>query len=613
MCGGARVWRGLRICKVFKAPVGAGGARGLLDRLSRRVWMPAIGALTRWVIPLGLSVIWAAVIADPSAARAQAMSPSAQAAAALPSREALNPTARVPPPTPRNHDLFVEEPPGPCPLSSSKLRFTLKEVVFHGATALSARQLSAAYAGLIGQEIPVASICEIRDRAATLMFRRGILARVEIPAQRISDGRLQLEVIEAHVVNIRVRGDAGHAQAAVERYLNKLRGMAPFDMRKAQRYLLLATDIPGVQVRIAVRPSITGERGGVDLDVTVKAKPVDLVANIQNLESAATGRFGGLLRLDVNDLTDFGDRTTLVAYHTLANDEQTVFQILEEARIGDDGMIARGSFIYGDTLPGGAVAPLDLKSTSFVAEGELAYPLVRLRHRNLNLAAGFDFVDEATDAIGNALYRDRMRIFYVRADGDDQLDLFSRSIELNGSLSFRHGVEGLGASGAGAPDLTRPNGAPDGWLLRASGQASTRFFGPFQISNQFQAQYSPDILLDYEEIALGDLTIGRGYDPATLLGDSGFSDSTELRYRTIQVQRLVTAQPYVFYDMGYIHQNGVALVNNRVLTSTGLGVVLRLANRFNVDLAYAIPFQAPAPGLPKPAPRLLVNITTAIF
>ncbi len=97
-------------------------------------------------------------------------------------------------------------------------------------------------------------ICRIRDRAARIIFDNGVLARVEIPEQRIAGGALVLEVIEAQVVNVRVRGDVGPAQAAVERYAEKLRGMKPFDMAKAQRYLLLASDVPGLRVRAAVRP-----------------------------------------------------------------------------------------------------------------------------------------------------------------------------------------------------------------------------------------------------------------------------------------------------------------------------------------------------------------------
>jgi hypothetical protein len=102
----------------------------------------------------------------------------------------------------------------------------LNSVTFRGATAVSDAELRDAYAEFLGKSQPVSVICAIRDRAARIVFDRGILARVEIPEQRIAGGALVLEVIEAHVVNVRVRGDVGPAQAVIERYAEKLRGMS---------------------------------------------------------------------------------------------------------------------------------------------------------------------------------------------------------------------------------------------------------------------------------------------------------------------------------------------------------------------------------------------------
>ena len=148
-------------------------------------------------------------------------------------------------------DVFAPEPPGPCPLADSNVQVTLNSVSLRGSTAVSADAFKGAYAEYLGRPQPVSVICAIRDRASRTLFDAGILARVEIPEQRIAGGSLVLDVIEAHVVNVRVRGDVGPAQAAVERYVEQQRGMKPFNMTKAQRYLLLASDIPGLRVRAA--------------------------------------------------------------------------------------------------------------------------------------------------------------------------------------------------------------------------------------------------------------------------------------------------------------------------------------------------------------------------
>ena len=550
--------------------------------------------------------------ATSGSARAQAVAPVVQAAA-QPSREELNPAARLAPPPARERDIFSAEPPGPCPLRDSTLQFTLRSVSFKGVTALTPAQLAPAYAGLVGTSVPVSSLCDIRDRAARLLFDRGVLARVEIPEQRIADGALVLEVIEAKIVNVRIRGDAGHAQAAVERYMDRLRGMAPFDMRKAQRYLLLASDIPGVQVRAAVRPSVTGERGAVDLDVTVLAQKGDVIANVQNVQAKTVGRWAGLIRGDLNGLTDYGDRTSLVGYHTLDSNEQWVVQLLGEARLGGDGLIARGSLVYGQTRPGDVVAPLRLESDSLVAEVEASYPLLRTRRRNLNLAAGFDSINQTTDTAGVRLYDENLRVFYLRADGDARFETFSRVVQLSGALTMRQGVAGLGASERYSVALSRGAAKPDAWVVRGAGRAVVGLTDRLQFAAQVQAQYSPDPLFGYEQIALGNLTVGRGYDPGAILGDSGASTSLELRYGPVRLHPLVLASPYVFYDVGESYNNGAVALKHRTLASAGVGVGFRIANRANLDVTYATPFDQPIPGRGRPPPRILVNLTLAVF
>jgi hemolysin activation/secretion protein len=386
----------------------------------------------------------------------------------VPSREELDPSRRAPDieqQRAREADLFARPESGPCPLANSALSFTLQSVTFNGATAATPEELASTYAGLLGRNVPVSTICEIRDRASDLFFSRGVLARVEIPEQRIEEGRLVLEVIEARVASVRVRGDAGPAQARVEGYLEQLRGLAPFDLQTAQRYLLLASDVPGVQLQAAIRPSAAG-RGAVDLEVTLGRDEIDILVNVQNYGSESIGRWGGLLRADFNGFTPFGERSSLILYSTLDSDEQRIIQLIEEARVGDTGLLARGSFAYAKTKPGGELAALGLESDSVVAALEASYPLLRSRRRNLNLVGGFEYVDQETVfGSGPVLSDDKLRIISGRLEGSLRRPGLL-AIDGSGGIEVRKGLDVFGASQAGEPTLTRTEGQPTATVCR---------------------------------------------------------------------------------------------------------------------------------------------------
>lgn len=566
---------------------------------------------------VGLRVFAALLGAVSVAASSRAQAPAPPPAAAGLTASELNPGARLPRPAPRDADIFAPEPPGPCPLAGSDVQVTLRTVTFRGATALSAADLAPAYTEYVGVPRPVAVICTIRDRAARALFDQGVLARVEIPEQRISDGALVLEVIEAKVVNVRVRGDIGPAQGAVERYVEKLRGMSPFDMRKAQRYILLASDIPGVRVRAAIRPSVSAERGAVDVDVSVTRDALDVVGGVQNTGSKTVGRWGGLVRADLQSQTQYGERSSLVGFRTLEANEQWVVQALEEARFGGDGLIGRASAVYGESRPGGALKGLGLVSRSAVGGLEAAYPLVRLRRTNLNLAGGVELVDQKTSLAGaGRLSTDKLRIGYVRADGDWRTWALGRPVQFDGALTLRRGVSGLGASKAGSPLLSRGLAQPDAWLVRGSGGLETVLTDRLSAVIRVQGQYTDKALFAYEQLTLGNLSIGRGYDPAAVLGDSGVSAGFELRHGAFQPHPKIQAAPFVFYDVGYVHNNNNApalsgLPDGRTLQSVGAGVNMRVAGRANLALTYAHPLDSVAPGFKRAGDRFLVRLTAS--
>lgn len=533
--------------------------------------------------------------------------------ASPPSREELDPARRTERRGPAP-DLFSSPEAGPCPLAEPPVALTISSVSFRGLEAVPAEALAPAYGRFLNRKDGTAAdLCLIRDAVSDALFERGLLARVEIPAQTIgADGAAVLEVIEAHIVNVTVRGDAGPATPAVERYAQKLRGMAPFDINRVQRYILLASDIPGLKVQASVRPNASGARGAVDLDLTIRRDPQDLILNAQNLQAKTTGRWGALARADFNSFTRHGERTSLVAYRTFQS-EQWVVQAVEEARLGGEGLVARASVAYGKSRPGDVLKPLRLRSTSVVANAELAYPLVRRRRENLSIAAGLELVDQETRIAGaGPLIDDEIRVLYAEARGERTTYWGGRPVVAAATLGLRKGLEGLGGSDDDDPLLSRFGADPGALVAYGRGEALAVLSPRLTLVAQVEGQYADRPLLAYEEYTVGALTIGRGYDPAFISGDSALAAGFELRAGPFQPRAGWAVTPFAFFDVARTWDEDAGGLA-QTLKSAGVGLHAPLAERWVADLTWAVPLDRREGDRAKPTPRLTVNVTARFF
>ena len=547
------------------------------------------------------------------------------------SRQQVNPaqqiqeTHRKRPP-----DVFSGPIKEPCRLSDSPaLAFDFKQAVIQDdARILSARDRQFALGDLVGKHITPRQLCDIRDRLAQRVFRHGVLARVVIPPQVAAAGVVRFQILPAKIVSVRFDGDdIGRSQTVVEGYLNHLRHLNAFNLDELQKWLLLVNDVPGIaavaKIVHSTAPGAPPE--GLDLIVTVRRTPVDEAAMVANTNSAVLGPWTGLARVDLNSLTSLGERTSLVVYGTLGNFRQDVFQILESARLGDSGLFGQASFAYGHSRPGNVLAPLDLTGNSYVGSFEIDYPLMRLQRQTLIVASGMDLVNQTTTfPPDKPISDDALRVVWLRADGSLAATdrpwgdmLVSTAADL--SVQVRKGLEILGASEPGAPALSRPGGFADAWVGRAEGHASVRLapatgrWPALTFTTHLVGQLADRPLLSYEQQAIGNLTVGRGYDPSAASGDNVFGGEIKAEVGPLTVGKATGVTPYLFYDAARVDYLGAG-IQDVTLRSLGGGLEVRIPydrrnDSIRMDLGYAKPLDSPvAFATKKPPERFLVQI-----
>ena len=521
----------------------------------------------------------------------------------------------------------------PCALEGpgyENIRLTLRAVDFEGLRGLTATDLTPAYSAYVGHESPISVVCEIRDRAATILRNAGYIAAVQVPEQRIENGVVHFRVLMAHMTQVRVRGNATGAERAIAGYLNQLTEQPVFNRYDAERYLLLASDIPGYSVRLTLRPA-GGAPGDVIGDVTVQRTPAYADFNVQNGGSKELGRWGGVVRGEVYGLTGLGDRTTLALFTTSDFHEQQTVQVGHDFRLGPQGLTIGGAFTYAWARP--SIADADLGSNTLFSNFEIGYPLIRRQSRTLRGAIGFDYVNQDVELDNIELAKDRLRVAYARLNFNAMSSDFTTpgySLEaprwrFAGELEFRQGLNIFGASrfcgitGSNCDDdhifPSRLEGRPAATVIRSSAYGEFRPIPRLTLALGGQAQYSWKPLLSFEEFSGGNYTVGRGYDPGALIGDRGWGTQAEIRYgdRIPVSAKRPAIEGYAFWDhLRVDNLDRFGDFGREYLNSVGVGARVNF-DRFALDAGVAVPLTRIGIENRRPPTRFLVSLTSRLW
>lgn len=529
----------------------------------------------------------------------------------------------------------------PCALDRAEyadIKVTLTGVEFIGLDRVPGLSLDDAYQGYLGRDLPLSVLCDIRAQANNILRAEGYLATVEIPEQNLGDGVADFRVVFGRLKALRVRGDAGPSESTVARYLRKLTMQDVFNTRDAERYLLLADDLPGLDVRMSLRPAANGEPGDLVGEIAVLRQKASAFVNVQNLGSSAVGRFGATLQGEVYDITGLGDRTFVTAFTTLEFSEQHTVQIGHDFAVGGEGLRLGGTFTYSTTDPDNNLPGLDIESESVLGNVFASYPLQRSRTRSAFLNVGFDIVDQNVEVSGIDLTEDKVRTIYARLSGQmtDQASVrriggytpYEPRFNLRYGAEFRQGLDVFSASPDCRPNLlsclaggavppSRIEADPTPFLIRFDLGAEFRPTPLWTLAVNSNAQVSTSPLPAFEEFSAGSFSIGRGYDPGAVLGDSGVSGAFELRYGSLVPTQIdgVALQPYAFTDIAYAWNEDPSrrALNPDRLWSAGGGLRAAWGSNMQGDFMIAVPLERPDLAATRGDVRFMFSLTARLF
>jgi hemolysin activation/secretion protein len=329
------------------------------------------------------------------------------------------------------------------------------------------------------------------------------------------------------------------------------------------------------------------------------------------------------LRAQAFGLVGTGDLTTASIYSTADVKEQKVLQLTHSFRPGSEGLTVDGLFTYAWSRPDldlPSIVP-DLKARTLFASLGARYPVTRSQSTNLWIGGGLDFLNQTVSFFGPQS-EDRLRIAFLRANWD-AVDLRTRRPKwrTGATLELRRGIDIFNASERcpnnacplGVIGPSRGDGDPTATVIRGAAQGEVAIGDQVALAVLPRAQLAMSALPSFEEFTAGNYTVGRGYEPATITGDSGAGVSLELRGpRLSSGLGALGLQPYVFGDAVWTWNKHVA-GDPEHLKSAGGGVRADIGDRFRIDAALAVPLERAGLFHRRGDPRLLVTLTSRIL
>ncbi len=491
------------------------------------------------------------------------------------------------PPEPRSQPgrLQLPQPTQTAPANAADIRFRLSQVIVEGATVYPESSLRPYYEGLLGTDVSLADVYAIAN-AITIRYRNDgyILSQVLVPEQTLEGGRVRLQAVEGYVADVQVERQVEGRRDLVSAYAAQIKAARPLTAEVLERYLLLMNDLPGAFARAMLLPSKV-EQGASDLVVQFSQQGASGGLSVDNLGSEALGQVQWSAYGNLNSAFELQERTGITIVSTL-NRELDYLSLAHDQQIGSDGgkLGLLLNFVRSQPDVSQSFVPLNLQTKATSGSATYSYPLVRSRRQNLYLRGALSAYDGSTRLFETTNANEHIRTVRVGATYD--LADSYRGINIV-DVEIAQGLNGLGASSAGDPNLSRVNGRPDFSKLTLYAARLQWLAERWTLLAAMNAQYSSCDLLAPELFSFGGAQFGRGYDPSELVGDDGAAMKVELRY-TNTLENGFAYTGYGFYDLGVVRlRTPEALDASTSAASTGLGLRFNLGRYLSgfVELA----------------------------
>ena len=498
----------------------------------------------------------------------------------------------------------------PDATGDSRPLFVLRGVTVTGARTIPRDQFLTVYQPYLGKKVSQADLAAIAGAISDIYRTAGFhLSRAIIPPQDIQDGKVRVQIIEASITEVELKGE-GALQFGILPMLDAVVAEQPARFPTLERQLLLINGRPGVRIADTALEEIGVGSGCFRLVVFLKTWQIYTSFGFDNLGSSSVGPWQGYAAGAFNSYLLPGDTLALNLSTTPADPRQLAFSRLSyDVPVGTDGARIGGSALYSEVWPGDfRRLHSDNTKTSTVELHGSIIPL-QSQKSTLTLTVAVAASNVVEKDVFGPIYSDRIRFASLSSDYRLQ-DNFGGTNYL--TALYRQGLDVFGASDPAVDFVSRAGASPKFSVLNFYFTRYQTISDDWSVKMAAAGQVASGPLFTSQQYYLGGAAFGRGYGSAEISGDNGIGGSLELRFdQQLNFPYLTGYQLYGFVDAGTAWNNSYSYRDSYALTSVGAGMRLFLTDDLRADLAVAAPLNYRAPDNSGRSARLLFSLSNA--
>ena len=305
---------------------------------------------------------------------------------------------QIPPPVMNDKvipDIRVERQATPDRTDTGGATVRVKRVRVTGNTRFSEGDLIPAANFALDRDLTLADLRAGAARISAFYNSRGyFLAQAYLPPQDVSDGAVEIAVVEGRFGKIDVRNPSGLRDGRARQVLSGLDSGDLIANGPLERRLLFLSDIPGVRVKSTLSPGSAVGTSDLVVDID-RGRRVTGSVEADNAGNRFTGTYRAGGSFNLNNPTGLGD---LLSLRVLASDGGLAYgRASYQAPVGDATLGI--AFTHLKYRLGREFRVLDGDGTADILSVFGSYPLIRSRSMNLYALAGVD-AKLLKDAIG---------------------------------------------------------------------------------------------------------------------------------------------------------------------------------------------------------------------